>query len=106
VAIYVVGFRTAANVRRRGDYVSRRWGWILGCTLFAHAVSVFGIEYFDQSQFVWLFNLAALGVVSSIKSYSDTDTPYKHTSQDRLTTNEWYVPQKDVRWPEQYGVTH
>jgi hypothetical protein len=74
IAIYIHGFRAVGTLRKRTNVLERRWGWILGCTLFAHAVSVCGIAYFDQSQFIWLFNLAALGCLSSLRQTHDDNS--------------------------------
>jgi hypothetical protein len=90
IGVYVVGFKTVGQVRRQANDMCKKWGWILGCVLFAHAVAVFGIAYFDQSQFVWLFNLAALASVSSIDPNAGVNTQRIDASRRRPDDN-WLV---------------
>ena len=65
VAVFVFSFRSLGHVlgavRRsvagNGDELLC---WGLGAALFVHAVSWFGVSYFDQSYLVWLLHLAAI----------------------------------------------
>lgn len=39
--------------------------WLLGCALFAHLASFFGINYFDQARVNWLLLLAAISAITA-----------------------------------------
>jgi hypothetical protein len=38
--------------------------WCLGAALFAHVVAYFGIDYFDEMQFVWYALLAIIAAAA------------------------------------------
>jgi hypothetical protein len=99
MGIYVIGFRLAGPVWRRSDKINARWAWILGCTLFAHIISVFGISYFDQSQFVWLFNMAALAWISSVRPGGVGDTKPSEPPQ-RTSASKWFDYRETETGPE------
>ena len=70
VAVLAVAFQQL-GLRRRVDPGHARQYWILGSMLFAQSVAFFGIEYFDQSQFVWYALLAMVSAATSIPFSSD-----------------------------------
>ena len=57
-------FARLGNARKvvEGDRVKEWFIWCIGSTLFAHVVSFFGVNYFDQSRFAWF---ALLAIVSA-----------------------------------------
>jgi uncharacterized membrane protein YwzB len=62
VAIIVTSFMALGRARKdsRSTHFQAWLFWILGCTLFAHVVAFFGIDYFDQSKMVWFAMLAMI----------------------------------------------
>ncbi len=62
IAVVVAGFRCVGRSLRlcRGMYPEERMAWCLGCALFVHAVSFFGVSYFDQIILVWYLLLALI----------------------------------------------
>jgi hypothetical protein len=61
VGLLTVSFQELGNTRKAQPERARQC-WVLGAMLFAQAVAFFGIEYFDQTQFVWY---ASLAIISS-----------------------------------------
>jgi len=68
VAVFVIAFQQLGTRRKYAaqDPLLARQLWILGAMLFAHAVALFGIAYFDQSQFIWYTELALIGTAVAI----------------------------------------
>ena len=42
--------------------------WLFAATLFAQVLAYFGIDYFDQSKFVWYLILVMIGVATAAAS--------------------------------------
>lgn len=53
--------RRAVAPRRRQEWLQ----WLFGAALFAQVLAYFGIDYFDQSKFVWYLLLVMLGTTTS-----------------------------------------
>jgi len=69
VSILAIGFRSLGKARKAwaSEPETARRMWVLGTVLFAHAVAFFGIEYFDQSSFLWLAELAMIATAVSLR---------------------------------------
>jgi hypothetical protein len=66
VAMFAVCFRKIGNARKvvEGDPKKEWFIWIFGTALFAQAMAYFGIDYFDQTQFVWYGLLVMISVIT------------------------------------------
>jgi hypothetical protein len=66
IAMISICFRWIGKARKavEGDR-SREWlFWLFGVALFAHVLAYFGIDYFDQSKFIWYVFLVMVSVVT------------------------------------------
>jgi hypothetical protein len=56
--------------------------WALGCTLFAHVVTLFSISYYDQMYVSWWGGLAIISSVTSASFQTQTaDEPVQEVSE-------------------------
>ena len=60
IYVLVVCFGTAGAVRTeaKDTPAAEKLFWTFGCMLFAHAVSFYGISYYDQTRLLWYLCLA------------------------------------------------
>lgn len=67
IAMVVVCFKLVGRARRRVQGNRRaEWAyWLLGATMFAQILAFMGLDYFDQSMFVWYALLVAIPVVAA-----------------------------------------
>lgn len=67
IAMICICFRWLGRMRKlhEGKGNQEWFFWLLGATLFAHVVGFFGIDYFDQTRFVWYALLAMIAAVGS-----------------------------------------
>jgi hypothetical protein len=74
IAMITVCFKRIGNARKasRGDRKREKMFWLLGVTMFVQVVTFFGIDYFDQSKFVWY---ALLVMVTVATAAIQTDAP-------------------------------
>ena len=70
IRVLVVGFREIGLRRRDAepDRPTEIMLWAFGASLFGHAVSFFGISYFDQTVVLWHFTLAMLASLTLLTS--------------------------------------
>ncbi len=68
VALFVIAFQQLgrSRVMASNEPELERMIWVLSTLLFVHAVAFFGIDYFDQSQFVWYTELAMIAAVTTL----------------------------------------
>lgn len=67
VAVLALGFQTVGiSIKRFDNRADRKFAWAMGASLLAHAVSFFGVSYFDQIKFVLYLLLGLLSVTRSI----------------------------------------
>jgi len=67
IAMISVCFARLGNARKatEGD-PKREWlFWLLGAALFSHVVGFFGVNYFDQTKFVWFLLLAMISAATA-----------------------------------------
>lgn len=67
IAMISVCFARLGNARKamEGD-TKREWlFWLLGAALFAHVVAFFGVNYFDQTKYVWFLLLAMISAATA-----------------------------------------
>lgn len=56
--------RIGTAVKRSVGFRNKEWYlWLIGCTIFAHVVSFFGVSYWDQTQVAWFTLLAIVSTV-------------------------------------------
>lgn len=62
IAMISRSFRELGNARKavEGDAKKEWFLWLLGAALFSHVVTFFGVNYFDQTKFVWFALLAMI----------------------------------------------
>jgi hypothetical protein len=60
IYILVICFGTIGAVRKQhaDTLAAEKFLWVFGCILFAHAVSFYGISYYDQTRLLWYLCLA------------------------------------------------
>lgn len=77
IAMFVVGFRRIGNARKavEGDQRKEWLIWIFGAALFGQIMAYFGIDYFDQTKFVWYALLVMISVVTLVSSTSVAPIP-------------------------------
>jgi hypothetical protein len=66
----------------------QQWAlWLLGCALFAHLASFFGINYFDQARVNWFFLLAAVSAFTApiLNAGTREEQPHKDAEPDSET---------------------
>jgi uncharacterized membrane protein YwzB len=68
VAVFVIAFQQLGRSRLTASNEPQleRMLWVLSTLLFVHAVAFFGIDYFDQSQFVWYAELAMIAAATTL----------------------------------------
>jgi len=68
VAVFVIAFQQLGRSRLMAGNEAQleRMIWVLSTLLFVHAVAFFGIDYFDQSQFVWYTELAMIAAATTL----------------------------------------
>jgi hypothetical protein len=66
ITMFVIGFRWIGNARRsvEGDRGKEWLDWIFGAALFDQALAFFGIDYFDQTKYVWYLILVMISTVT------------------------------------------
>jgi hypothetical protein len=66
IAMISRSFRELGNARKAVDGDPKKeWVlWLLGAALFSHVVTFFGVNYFDQTKFVWFALLAMIAVAT------------------------------------------
>lgn len=64
ITIIVMCFRiiSLGLIKYKNDFFIKKLFWLLGCSLFAHIVSFYGVSYWDQSIFIYF---ALLSIISS-----------------------------------------
>jgi hypothetical protein len=67
IAMMVVCFKLVGRARRhvQGNRGAEWSYWLLGATMFAQILAFMGLDYFDQSMFVWYALLVAIPVVAT-----------------------------------------
>lgn len=92
IVLFCVCFRWIGNARKAVEDDRRReWlVWTFGATLFAELVADFGIDYFDQTSFLWYLLLAMICVVTlprnaSVKQSAEISTAISCRWNTRLT---------------------
>jgi hypothetical protein len=67
IAMIVICFKLVGRARRRIEGNRRaEWScWLLGVTMFAQILAFMGLDYFDQSMFVWYSLLVAIPIVAT-----------------------------------------
>ena len=92
IAVLVVAFKKIGVARavadEAGDHDGELFIWALGATLFANAVSFFGISYFDQSFVMWC---ATLVIISKATFPSVTSSDEEEIAEDTLE-----VPEREL----------
>jgi phosphate starvation-inducible membrane PsiE len=68
--------------------------WLLGAALFAHLVSFFGVNYFDQSKVNWFLLLAMISAATRIPQRMRTTKPEEGAAGMDRNVN--YVPEDTV----------
>lgn len=70
IALFVVCFKQIGIGRKAMENDRRKeWLiWLFAATLFAQVLAYFGIDYFDQSKFVWYLILVMIGVATAAAS--------------------------------------
>ena len=68
IAMFTVCFKRIGRARRAvAGRLRPEWlVWLFGAAIFAQAMAYFGIDYFDQSKFVWYLLLVMLGTTTSV----------------------------------------
>ena len=90
IALISVAFGKLGRARKavQGKRAEEWFVWCFGASLFAHVVVYFGIDYFDEMQFVWYALLAMISVVAlqarRPPSFKVHETDYK--SADALSS--------------------
>jgi hypothetical protein len=66
IAMISRSFRELGNARKavEGDAKKEWLLWLLGAALFSHVVTFFGVNYFDQTKFVWFALLAMIAAAT------------------------------------------
>lgn len=74
IRVLVLGFRQVGLCRKEAESDRRTeiLIWAFGISLFGHAVSFFGISYFDQTIVLWHFTLA---ILASLSLLTQAQTP-------------------------------
>lgn len=76
IAVIVLSFRRAGNLRRRAGGSEDEWiPWLLGATVFAHMVAFFGVQYFDQVRIAWFAILAMISACTVTRQAENTAVP-------------------------------
>jgi hypothetical protein len=72
VAMFVVCFRKIGDARRAAEGNRRKeWlCWLLGATMFDQLMAYMGVDYFDQSKFVWYTLLAIIPAATMVTRMS------------------------------------
>jgi hypothetical protein len=67
IAMIVVCFKLVGKARRQveGNRLAEWSYWLLGATMFAQILAFMGLDYFDQSMFVWYALLVAIPVAAA-----------------------------------------
>jgi len=70
--MFVVSFKRIGNARRAVQGSRRKeWlFWLLGATMFDQIMAYMGVDYFDQSKFVWYALLAIIAVATIVTQES------------------------------------
>lgn len=72
IAIISRSFGSLGKARKSSGDRRRQWLlWCLGAALFAHVVTYFGVDYFDQTQVAWYTLLAIICSASSASPYRE-----------------------------------
>ena len=86
ISIVSRAFGWLGNMRKKAEQKDdkEKWlCWCLGCVLFAHVLSYFGVSYFDQSQMWWYAFLAMVSAVTIPLRLPDaTSEPAKSMKTD------------------------
>ena len=94
IALLTVSFQELGRARIANPERARQC-WILGAMLFAQAVAFFGIEYFDQTQFVWYASLAMIGSAVSYRTAARGTVaqpePQLGPAEMELTASPWFT---------------
>jgi hypothetical protein len=82
IAMFVVCFKLVGRARRRVEGNRRaEWScWLLGVTIFAQILAFLGLDYFDQSIFVWYALLVAIPVVAAASRPAKAKAPAQSQS--------------------------
>ncbi|MHB8616327.1 MAG: hypothetical protein ACYC93_09665 [Candidatus Acidiferrales bacterium] len=67
IGMICICFRWLGRARKsvEGEGNKDWFFWLLGCTFFAHVVAFFGIDYFDQTKFLWYSLLAIIAAAAA-----------------------------------------
>jgi hypothetical protein len=96
VALLTISFQQLGLKRRRDPGRARQY-WVLGSMLFAQVLAFFGIEYFDQSQFVWFTMLALISSAVSMPIATAKQTLGTTTANAAIHSEEqWWGVVQDV----------
>jgi len=81
-------FGRLGDARKRVDDKNQQWFiWFLGSALFAHLVSFFGVNYFDQSRLAWYALLAMISAYTS--SIMQSPKVLTTESEEAAETSPW-----------------
>lgn len=95
IAMFILCFKQIGIARKavEGDR-KREWLiWLFGAALFAQVLAYFGIDYFDQSKYVWYLLLIMIGVITtaSRSALVASDSPHREFAAAE--------PAQDEFWP-------
>lgn len=101
IAMICICFRWLGQARKSNqpDEEKAWFFWLLGVALFTHVVGFFGIDYFDQSRFVWY---ALLAIVSTATLFA-RDVKAKVPAQQAILSPAWQ-PTTNARWTGKSGL--
>jgi hypothetical protein len=89
IALLSVSFQELGRTRTAQPERARQC-WVLGAMLFAQAVAFFGIEYFDQTQFVWYSSLAMISSAVAYRPIAKRDSQLE-SEVPELAASPWFT---------------
>ena len=88
IGLIVICFQKAGNARQLAEGNRRQeWlYWLLGTTMLAQVMAYMGVDYFDQSKFVWYALLAIIPAATTVKARI---TPKRNVNPNLASSISW-----------------